>query len=165
MMENNNDGYHANKLHAGPVHNIVPSQLSVFPKLADDAAGYLRFNGTRHADAESLADAIAATWPGGGRRFVVFTGGEPMLQLDAAMVALKTALGPAWSQTAVLVMTEFGRTVRANGTNGTDHGTAGVAFVLGFEDVGRLRFFVTTSSSESSGAMKSSRLPPVNWCP
>jgi phenylpropionate dioxygenase-like ring-hydroxylating dioxygenase large terminal subunit len=51
MMENNNDGYHANKLHIGPLHNIVPSQLSVFPDLADDAAGYFRFNGTQHKDA------------------------------------------------------------------------------------------------------------------
>ena len=56
---------------------------------------------------------------------------NPLKQLDVALTALKTALGPAWQQTAVLVMTEFGRTVRANGTNGTDHGTAGVAFVLG----------------------------------
>ena len=55
----------------------------------------------------------------------------PLRQLDAGLVALKTALGATWSQTAVLVMTEFGRTARVNGTNGTDHGTAGVAFVLG----------------------------------
>ena len=34
----------------------------------------------------------------------------PLKQLDAALVALKAALGPAWAQTAVLVMTEFGRT-------------------------------------------------------
>jgi uncharacterized protein (DUF1501 family) len=57
--------------------------------------------------------------------------GGPLKALDAAMLALKTALGPVWKQTAVLVMTEFGRTVRANGTHGTDHGTATVAFVLG----------------------------------
>ncbi|MBX9700353.1 MAG: DUF1501 domain-containing protein, partial [Acetobacteraceae bacterium] len=37
----------------------------------------------------------------------------------------------AWPRTAVLVVTEFGRTARVNGTAGTDHGTAGVAFVLG----------------------------------
>lgn len=39
--------------------------------------------------AESLAEAIAAQWPTGdasGRRFVVCTGGEPLLQLDAALV-------------------------------------------------------------------------------
>ena len=55
----------------------------------------------------------------------------PLKQLDAGLVALKTALGPAWARTAVLVMTEFGRTARVNGTNGTDHGTGTVAFVLG----------------------------------
>jgi uncharacterized protein (DUF1501 family) len=55
----------------------------------------------------------------------------PLKQLDAGLVALKTALGPAWAQTAVLVMTEFGRTARVNGTKGTDHGTGTVAFVVG----------------------------------
>jgi uncharacterized protein (DUF1501 family) len=55
----------------------------------------------------------------------------PLKQLDAGLVALKTALGPAWAQTAVLVMTEFGRTARVNGTKGTDHGTGTVAFILG----------------------------------
>ena len=57
-------------------------------------------------------------------------------QLDAGLVALKTAMGPVWAQTAVLVMTEFGRTVRVNGTKGTDHGTGTVAFVLGGAVVG-----------------------------
>ena len=51
--------------------------------------------------------------------------------LDDGMVALKSGLGPAWSKTAVLVITEFGRTAHANGTNGTDHGTASACFVLG----------------------------------
>src|SRR5437763_7844547 len=51
--------------------------------------------------------------------------------LDAGPAALRTALREEWRQTAVLVMTEFGRTVRANGTKGTDHGTGTVAFVLG----------------------------------
>ena len=52
-------------------------------------------------------------------------------QLDLGLSALKEAVGPAWPQTAVLVMTEFGRTARVNGTKGTDHGTATVCFVLG----------------------------------
>ncbi len=55
----------------------------------------------------------------------------PLKQLDTGLVALKASLGPAWAQTAVLVMTEFGRTARANGTKGTDHGTGTVAFVVG----------------------------------
>jgi uncharacterized protein (DUF1501 family) len=56
--------------------------------------------------------------------------------LDDGLAALKDGLGPAWKQTAVLVMTEFGRTVRVNGTKGTDHGTASVALVLGGAVVG-----------------------------
>lgn len=52
-------------------------------------------------------------------------------QLDSGLAALKSGLGDAWRQTAVLTMTEFGRTVRVNGTKGTDHGTGTVAFVLG----------------------------------
>ena len=44
--------------------------------------------GGRFASAERLADAVAGTWPaeGEGRRFVVCTGGEPLLQLDAALL-------------------------------------------------------------------------------
>ena len=52
-------------------------------------------------------------------------------ELDSGLDALREALGAAWSRTAVLVATEFGRTVRINGTGGTDHGTGGVAFILG----------------------------------
>ena len=55
----------------------------------------------------------------------------PLGQLDAGLAALKTSLGDAWPRTAILVMTEFGRTARVNGTRGTDHGTGTVAFVAG----------------------------------
>ncbi|MDE1180018.1 aromatic ring-hydroxylating dioxygenase subunit alpha [Paraburkholderia sp.] len=52
MFENNNDGYHANRLHHGPLHDFVPSSLATFPEqLPSDTAGYYRFNGTLHADA------------------------------------------------------------------------------------------------------------------
>lgn len=52
-------------------------------------------------------------------------------ELDSSITRLKTALGTTWQNTVVVVMTEFGRTVRVNGTQGTDHGTAGVAFLAG----------------------------------
>ncbi len=55
----------------------------------------------------------------------------PLGELDAGLAALKDALGDAWARTAVLVITEFGRTARVNGTRGTDHGTGAVAFVAG----------------------------------
>ena len=51
--------------------------------------------------------------------------------LDRALTALRTGLGPRWQTTSVVVATEFGRTVRVNGTGGTDHGTGGAAFALG----------------------------------
>ena len=49
--------------------------------------------GGRFADAAGLAEAVAACWPGGGRPFVVCTGGEPLLQLDAGLVAALKARG------------------------------------------------------------------------
>jgi uncharacterized protein (DUF1501 family) len=52
-------------------------------------------------------------------------------QLAEGLVAFRTDMGSAWGNTTVVVMTEFGRTARPNGTRGTDHGTAGAGFVLG----------------------------------
>ncbi|HSY46398.1 MAG TPA: DUF1501 domain-containing protein [Steroidobacteraceae bacterium] len=51
--------------------------------------------------------------------------------LDKGLATLRQELGPAWSDTAVLLVTEFGRTAAINGTRGTDHGTATVAFLMG----------------------------------
>jgi uncharacterized protein (DUF1501 family) len=51
--------------------------------------------------------------------------------LDAFLDGLASGLGPSWNDTAVVVATEFGRTARVNGTNGTDHGTASTALLLG----------------------------------
>jgi heat shock protein HtpX len=55
----------------------------------------------------------------------------PLRALDAGLAGLAASLGPHWARTAVLVVTEFGRTARVNGALGTDHGTGGVAFLLG----------------------------------
>jgi uncharacterized protein (DUF1501 family) len=51
--------------------------------------------------------------------------------LATGLDAMAQALGPSWKETAVIAVTEFGRTVAINGTNGTDHGTASVMFVMG----------------------------------
>ena len=51
--------------------------------------------------------------------------------LDGAIAAIETNMGDAWRETAVAVITEFGRTARINGTEGTDHGTGTVAFLAG----------------------------------
>ncbi|KAA8608021.1 twin-arginine translocation pathway signal [Salipiger aestuarii] len=53
-------------------------------------------------------------------------------RLSDAIVALKDGLGAdVWGRTAVVAMTEFGRTVRINGTGGTDHGTGGAMLLAG----------------------------------
>ena len=51
--------------------------------------------------------------------------------LDMLIDALRAGLGDAWKDTTVLVATEFGRTAAANGTGGTDHGTASAALLAG----------------------------------
>ncbi|MBB3172394.1 7-carboxy-7-deazaguanine synthase (Cx14CxxC type) [Endobacter medicaginis] len=73
---------------------------------ADRAAAVCRFcdtefvgtdgsGGGRFGSAEALAEAIERMWPGEGpaRRYVVFTGGEPLLQLDAALIGAVRARG------------------------------------------------------------------------
>ena len=52
-------------------------------------------------------------------------------ELSSAIQTLKSELGPIWGQTAVLCLTEFGRTVHENGSRGTDHGTGGAAIFAG----------------------------------
>ncbi|MEM8978476.1 MAG: DUF1501 domain-containing protein [Pseudomonadota bacterium] len=52
-------------------------------------------------------------------------------RLSETILTLKAGLGSVWEKTAVLAMTEFGRTVRENGTAGTDHGTGGAMFMAG----------------------------------
>ncbi|MEL7480910.1 MAG: DUF1501 domain-containing protein [Pseudomonadota bacterium] len=51
--------------------------------------------------------------------------------LDDAITALKDALGSDWSNTCVVMCSEFGRTAAANGTRGTDHGTGGLMILTG----------------------------------
>ena len=56
---------------------------------------------------------------------------RPLKMLSASILRLQKDLGPEWKRTAVLAMTEFGRTARQNGTGGTDHGTGGVMLLAG----------------------------------
>jgi uncharacterized protein (DUF1501 family) len=78
--------------------------------------GALAFDGwDTHADEGALNGRLAAL----------------LGALDGALAAIETNMGPTWHETAVLAATEFGRTARINGTDGTDHGTATVALLAG----------------------------------
>ncbi|HEY1145733.1 MAG TPA: DUF1501 domain-containing protein [Allosphingosinicella sp.] len=96
-------------------------------------------------DPASLGKLVAAflSRPNGPRIAMLETGGwdthsqqtgrlaGALTALDRLIVSLKDNLGPVWDKTAVVVATEFGRTAAANGTGGTDHGTASAAMLLG----------------------------------
>ena len=51
--------------------------------------------------------------------------------LGQGLAELATRLGPVFDDTTILVISEFGRTVRQNGTGGTDHGHGNVMWALG----------------------------------
>lgn len=54
-----------------------------------------------------------------------------LAELDAGIQAFHDAAQPIWGNTVVVVVTEFGRTAKINGTGGSDHGTGGMAFLAG----------------------------------
>lgn len=96
-------------------------------QVAKMAAGFLRLeDGPRVAVLESSGwDTHAAQ---GGAQGAL---SARLALLDAGLATLHAELGDSWSSTAVLVVTEFGRTAAINGTRGTDHGTGAAAFLLG----------------------------------
>jgi uncharacterized protein (DUF1501 family) len=52
-------------------------------------------------------------------------------ELASSILLMKAELGPLWKDTAIMVVSEFGRTAAENGSNGTDHGTGGLALLAG----------------------------------
>lgn len=103
MMENNNDGYHASRLHMGPLHDFVPSGRAEFPHLPPDTAGYYRTNGTLHPDASFNATqkAVLPVFPQlteAERNRMAFANVPPTLSLvmtsDMVMYLILHATGP-----------------------------------------------------------------------
>lgn len=54
-----------------------------------------------------------------------------LTSLGQGLAAFAEQMGPAWTRTVVVVLSEFGRTFRENGTHGTDHGHGSVHWVIG----------------------------------
>ena len=101
-------------------------------------------DGRRAGDARGIARLTAGMLKGDYRLASFSIGGwdthvgqlnifkKPLKALVSALTTLKAELGPeVWGKTAVLAMTEFGRTARQNGSRGTDHGTGGLAIIAG----------------------------------
>ncbi len=103
MFENNNDGYHANKLHGGPLHDFVPSELATFPPSDPTDAGFLRFNATLHPDASfnPTQKAVLPVFPKltkADRARMTFANVPPTLSLvltsDLVIYLILRATGP-----------------------------------------------------------------------
>lgn len=99
------------------------------------AAGELAASLMREEDGARIAMIELGGWDSHANQRGQFT--RAARRLDALLGAYRTAMGAAWESTLVLVATEFGRTARFNGTNGTDHGTAGAAIAMGGAVAGR----------------------------
>lgn len=92
-------------------------------RIADFAALQLR-------DAARVASFSIGGWDTHVNQ--VNTLARPLGRLAEVLLRLKEGLGPdVWGKTTVVAMTEFGRTVRENGTRGTDHGTGGAMLLAG----------------------------------
>jgi nitrite reductase/ring-hydroxylating ferredoxin subunit len=139
MFENNNDGYHASKLHQGPLHDFVPSELATFPPSEPADAGFLRFNDTLHPDASfnPTQRAVLPIFPklsptDRGRMtfanvpptlslvltsdLVIFlilraTGPESMEQDTGILVAPGAMQDPAFSHRLEMIMTSAGKII------------------------------------------------------
>lgn len=97
------------------------------PEIASAAATFLRME-----DGPRVAVMEAGGWDTHARQ-----GTDKGLlanrfaELDRVTGRFREEMGGVWRQTAMLVVTEFGRTVAMNGTAGSDHGVGGAAFLLG----------------------------------
>ncbi|MBW4621334.1 MAG: DUF1501 domain-containing protein [Cyanosarcina radialis HA8281-LM2] len=75
--------------------------------------------------------------------------GRNLKSLGEGLAVLVQELGDIYSQTAIVVMSEFGRTARENGNGGTDHGSGNVMWLLGGSLKGRKVYGEWPGLSES----------------
>jgi uncharacterized protein (DUF1501 family) len=122
----------------GQLHALWSSALEA-RGMAGDAAG------AKRQDAAALGRMAAGflSRPDGPRIAMIETGGwdthsgqnarlaTQLKNLDNLLAGLHEGMGAVWDKTVIVIATEFGRTVAANGTGGTDHGTGAVAMMVG----------------------------------
>lgn len=136
--------FHTALAQAIDVHNIADEAVGNGGKMMGGGGGGTRNAGAMMKTVEAVGKILSD--PKGPRICTIEMGGwdthaqqgvdkgilaNNFSALDAGFGAMKTALGPHWKKTVVLVATEFGRTVAQNGTAGTDHGTASCVLLLG----------------------------------
>lgn len=107
----------------------VPQGDSMNPNAARRAKALAEFTASQLTRDARIAAFSINGWDTHFRQVNAINGA--LGELETAILTLKAGLGSAWEKTAVLCMTEFGRTVRQNGNRGTDHGTGGAAIFAG----------------------------------
>jgi len=135
--------YASDPLFATRLQQALDSQ-----QIAGDMSGLKNGRGNQQKQLEELMKATARflSAPDGPRIAVLESGGwdthsrqgaasgslaGKFSVLDHGIAILQRDMGEAWSKTVVMVVTEFGRTAKVNGTGGTDHGTATAAMLVG----------------------------------
>src|ERR1700688_1295468 len=109
------------------MHPVVRSTAARYTETVRTVAGFLRRD-----DGPAIAVFDTTGWDthfneGGAQGQLR----ARLSALDQSLRTLKESLADLWPRTAVLLATEGCRTGAANGTRGTDHGTASAAFLLG----------------------------------
>jgi len=94
-----------------------------------NAAGLAAFAAARLNEESRIASFSISGWDSHAQQTPVI--GKALQQLADAILVLRRDLGANWDRTTVLAVTEFGRTVRQNGSAGTDHGTGGAMLFAG----------------------------------
>ncbi len=126
----------------GIVDGLAAERAESAPAMADDAAGGMagaaltgdhvqlaEFTASRLRGDTRIASFSINGWDTHGHQSASLP--RALSNLADTLLTLESGLGPAWDRTAVVCMTEFGRTARENGTRGTDHGTGGAMLLAG----------------------------------
>lgn len=116
---------------ADPDALIMPAApvMASPPKAAAEITAFARFAADRMREETRIVALSLGGWDTHAGQAQAI--GRPLLRLEQLILSLRAELGPLWDKTAFLAMTEFGRTVRQNGTGGTDHGTGGTMITAG----------------------------------
>ena len=109
------------------MQQMAPTDIDSGGLLKDTLAAAAQFLAA--ADGPQIAMVEDDGWDTHARQNAVLS--RKLEQLDGGLAALHGKLGERWQHTAVMVITEFGRTVAVNGTGGTDHGTASCILLAG----------------------------------
>lgn len=109
---------------------MAPAAKPTGPGAPDpQIAMFTKFTAERMREDTRIAALSLAGWDTHARQVSAMV--RPLDRLSNLILSFKAELGPLWDKTAFLAMTEFGRTVRENGSAGTDHGTGGLMITAG----------------------------------